>query len=144
MHVTRTARRWVWGVWEVLCSIGPMAVIQVSLKFEDLPTTCRRMAVSYDLDSSAPPASRPALLARRRRRAVLGALTVVSLWPVSNTCLRRCLLVGHRIRDLGPVLRIGVRRDENGDFGAHSWLEIDGCTLDPESVRFATVGSLHG
>ena len=42
-------------------------------------------------------------------------------------------------RGRGTVLRIGVRRDESG-FTAHSWLEIDGRTLDPESARYATLG----
>jgi Transglutaminase-like superfamily len=121
-----------------------MVVIQLSLRFDDLPVTCRRMAVTCDLDSAAPPASRLAVLTQRRRRTVRGALTVAGLWPNGNTCLRRCLLVGYRIRDVGPVLRIGVKRDENGEFGAHSWLEIDGCTLDPTAVQFASVGSLGG
>ncbi|MGH3933153.1 MAG: lasso peptide biosynthesis protein, partial [Pseudonocardiaceae bacterium] len=56
-------------------------------------------------------------------------------------CLRQCLLIGHRLRRLGPVLRIGVKRDANGVFCAHSWLEVEGSTLDPTAAEFAVLGS---
>ncbi len=69
------------------------------------------------------------------------ACLVVSHWPAGDTCLRRCLLIGHRLHRLEPVLRIGVRRDAAGRFSAHSWLEIDGATLDPAASAYAALGS---
>lgn len=137
-------RRWARVVWEVLRALGPMVVIEISLRASDLPATCRRLRVGCDLDSPThpqPPAAVLAVLPRWTRPAVLASLAVVSRWPAGDTCLRRCLLIGHRLRRLGPVLRIGVKRDANGEFSAHSWLEFDGNTLDPTAFEFAPLGS---
>lgn len=101
-----------------------------------------------DLDAAAPPADSagslsPWTLPRWTRPRVQAALLVAERWPAGDTCLRRCLLVGHRLRRLDPVLRIGVRRDETGVFQAHSWLEIAGRSLDAGSDGFATLGRLR-
>jgi hypothetical protein len=126
---------------EVVRAVGAMIVAEVSLRTAGLPATCRRLGVGYDLDSAGPPATAPAVLPRNRRAAVRACLAVVSRWPFGDTCLRRCLLLGHRLRELQPVLRIGVRRDRNGVFSAHSWLESGGRTLDPSASEFAALGS---
>ncbi len=133
-------RRWVLGAWEVFRALGPMVVIEISLRTTDLRATCRRLGVSCELASPALPATELAVLPRRTRRAVRASLVVVSHWPAGDTCLRRCLLVGHRLRKLQPVLRIGVKRDTRGEFSAHSWLEFGGRTLDPTASEFATLG----
>lgn len=133
--------RWTVVAWEVLRALGPMVVIEISLRTSDLPTTCQRLRVCYDLDSLAPPTGVLAVLPRRTRPAVLASRAVVSRWPAGDTCLRQCLLIGHRLRRLGPVLRIGVKRDVNGEFSAHSWLEFGGSTLDPTAFEFAPLGS---
>lgn len=138
------ARRWLLGAVEVGAALGPMAAVEVLLRTSDLPTTCRRLGVGCDLGSAAPPAVEPAVLPRRTRRTILACGLVVSRWPAGDTCLRRCLLVGHRLSRLHPVLRIGVRRDADGRFSAHSWLEIDGRTLDPAAAAFATLGAPAG
>ncbi len=135
------ARRAALGAWEVLRALGPMVVVEVSLRTSDLPATCKRLGVGCALDGAAPPATGLAVLPRRTRRVVLGSLAVVSRWPAGDTCLRRCLLIGHRLRRLEPVLRIGVKRDANGEFCAHSWLEFDGKPLDPMAGEFAALGS---
>lgn len=134
-------RGWALGAWEVLRALVPMVVIEISLRTSDLPATCRRLRVSCDLDSPAPPATELVVLPRRTRRAVVGSLAVVSHWPAGDTCLRRCLLIGHRLRRLEPVLRIGVKRDANREFSAHSWLEFGGSTLDPTAFEFAPLSS---
>ena len=113
--VVRT-RRWVLGAWEVLPALGPMVAIEITLRTSDLPTTCRRLGVGCDLHSPAAPTIEAAVLPRRARRPVLASLVVVSHWPAGDTCLRRCLLIGHRLRRLEPVLRIGVKRDLDGGF----------------------------
>jgi hypothetical protein len=121
-----------------------MIMIECSLRFAGLPTTCRLIGVVCDLESTHEPATQLAVLPRRRRRAAHAAVIVVAHWPAGNTCPRRCLLVGHRLRDLRPVLRIGVRRDAAVKFGAHSWLEIDRRTPEPAAAGFAVLGSRRG
>lgn len=132
---------WVLGTGEALRALATMTVIEASLRVSDLPTTCRRLGVEMDLTGPAPPSAERAVLPRRTRRPVLASLAVVSCWPAGDTCLRRCLLIGHRLRSLRPVLRIGVRRTAEGEFSAHSWLELGGRTLDPTASEFATLGS---
>lgn len=133
--------RWVLAAIELLYALAVMVVIEVSLRTGDLPTTCRRLRVGLDLTSSASPTAQRAVLPWRTRRAVRASLAITSRWPAGDTCLRRCLLIGHRLRNLQPVLRIGVRRTPDGDFSAHSWLEFDGRTLDPTASGFAALGT---
>lgn len=136
----RVASR-VFGMGEALRALATMPVIEASLRVSDLPKTCQLLGVEMDLASPAPLSAERAVLPRWTRRAVLASLVVVSCWPAGDTCLRRCLLIGHRLRSLGPVLRIGVRRTAEGKFSAHSWLEFDGRTLDPTASEFATLGT---
>ncbi len=127
--------------WEFLRALWPMILIEISLRNSDLPRTCRRLRVGCDLESATPPAAQLAVLPRQTRAAVLASLAVVSRWPGGDTCLRQCLLIGHRLRGLGPVLRVGVGRNGDGEFSAHSWLEFGGRTLDPAAFEFAPLGS---
>ena len=128
--------------WELVRAVPPMVFIELSLRMSDLPTTCRRLGLALDLDSGVPAASQAVVLAGRSRRVLRGALIVASHWPAGDTCLRRSLLLGHRLRRSGPVLRIGVKRGSDGAFVAHSWLELDGATFDPSAVDFAVLGSV--
>lgn len=136
--------RWLFGAAEVLRAVATMVVIETCLRTTDLPTTCRRLRLAVDLTSAAPPATARTLLPRHTRRAVRASHAVVSRWPAGDTCLRRCLLVGHRLHGLDPVLRIGVARTADGRFAAHSWLEVGGRTLDPAAAAFATLGPVGG
>lgn len=134
------ARRLLVG-WEVLRALPVLAFIELSLRTGELPRLCRRLALSLDLDSGIPPATTAVVLPRRTRHAVRGSTLAVALWPAGDTCLRRCLVLGHRLRELGPVLRIGVGRGPDGAFAAHSWLELDGATFDSTAAGFAVLGS---
>lgn len=127
------------GSAEVLRAVATMVVIEVRLRTGDLPTTCRRLGVRLDL-ASAEPAGAPAVLPRWSRPAVRVSHALVAVWP-GGSCLRRCLLVGHRLRALDPVLRIGVRRDGDRRFAAHSWLEIGGRCLDPSAADFPALAA---
>lgn len=118
--------------------------IERGLRRSDLPALCHTLGIACDLRSAAPPATEQAILPRNTRTPVIAGQYAVAHWRPGDTCLRRCLVVGRRLRHLGPVLRIGVRRDQAGAFVAHSWLEIDGRTLDPESARYATLGTVTG
>jgi hypothetical protein len=126
---------------ELLRALFWLTRIERGLRRSDLPAVCRLLGIACDVRSAAPPATERAVLPRTTRTPVYACQYAVAHWPPGNTCLRRCLVLGRRLRHLGPVLRIGVRRDESGEFVAHSWLEIDGRTLDPESARYAPLGT---
>ncbi len=57
-------------------------------------------------------------------------------WPFGDTCLRRALVLGQRLRRLDPVLVIGVRHDDGGRLAAHAWLVVDGVALDPLAAQY--------
>ncbi len=118
-----------------------LARIERGLRRDDLPTICHTLRITADLRSATPPATHRAVLPRNTQTPVHACQYAVAHWPPGNTCLRRCLVLGRRLRHLNPVLRIGVRKDGT-EYVAHSWLEIDGRTLDPESARYATLGAV--
>ncbi|HET8643287.1 MAG TPA: lasso peptide biosynthesis B2 protein [Pseudonocardiaceae bacterium] len=136
--------------WEALRALWPLALVEVGLRTSDLTATCRRLRVRCDLASPALPATEPtppaelAVLPAGTVATVRACRAVLARWPGGNTCLRQCLLIGHRLRGLDPVLRIGVRRDRDGSFSAHSWLEIRGRALDPTASEYAALGRTEG
>lgn len=125
---------------EIVRALGPLLFIELTLRTTDLPTTCRRMGFICDLADGRAPAAEEAVLPRRTRAAVLAVDALLARWPFGDTCLRRCLLLGHRLRALEPVLRIGVRRDAHG-FAAHSWLELPDGTLDSTAAEYQVLGA---
>jgi hypothetical protein len=134
-------RRVVLGCWEVALAVVTLSAVEVLLRTRDLPAICRVLGIGYD-PADPHPAGDRARLPRRARRALRAASLVTPRWPGSDTCLRRCLLLGHRLRALDPALRIGVRRDPHGGLAVHSWLEFDGRSLDPTAHRYAPLGAL--
>lgn len=136
-----TLRRRVRFAVEALRARHWLSRIERELRDGDLTVACRTLGIACDLRSAAPPATEPAVLPRNTRTPVIACQYAVARWSAGDTCLRRCLVIGHRLRHLRPVLRIGVRRD-GAAIVAHSWLEIDGRTLDPESSKYATLGTV--
>src|SRR5690348_4475058 len=102
--------------YEMGVAVSLLLVIEASLRRTTLPVTCRRLRVRLDLDGVAPPGGGVPPLPRWALPRVRAARFVSARWPAGDTCLRRCLLLGNRLRDLDPVLRIGVRRDGSGAF----------------------------
>lgn len=131
--VTSALRTLVW-----LCVLSG---IEAALRVSTLPAVCRRLGVGLDLDSAAAAGAGVWSVPRRYEAQVRALLRASRWWPFGDTCLRRCLLLGMLLRNEHPVLRIGIRRDLEGTFGAHSWLEVGDATLDPGSSEFAV---LHG
>lgn len=78
----------------------------------------------------------PAWKSRERLRAVNSLFDV---WPATGTCLRRSLVQGYLLRELRPVLRVGVRHDASGQLLAHAWVEIDGKSLDSASTEYVAL-----
>jgi transglutaminase superfamily protein len=133
-------RRRVRFTYELVRALWWLTRIEIGLRRHTLPEVCRKLGIECDLRSAAPPAIEQVVLPRRTRTAVLACAYAVARWPLGGTCLRRCLVMGRRLRMLDPVLRIGVRRED--ELVVHSWLEIGGRTLDATSAQYATLGNL--
>lgn len=121
--------------------LGALSAIETGLRMSTLPIVCRRLGLTLDLDSPSSSGTDVWQIPRRYEAQVRALLRASRWWPFGDTCLRRCLLLGLLLRRERPVLRIGIRRDAAGTFGAHSWLEVGNATLDPGSANFAV---LHG
>lgn len=133
-------RRRVRFTYELARALWWLTRIEIGLRRHPLPDVCAKLGIECDLRSAAPPATEQVVLPRRTRTAVLACAYAVARWPMGGTCLRRCLVLGRRLRMLDPVLRIGVRRED--DLVVHSWLEIGGRTLDATSAQYATLGTV--
>jgi hypothetical protein len=118
-----------------------LARIELSLRTEELTATCRRVGVRLDLEPAPDLVGGGPVLPARARKSARVVGVVLHRWPWGDTCLRQCLLLGHRLRHLGPTMRIGVRHTEDGSFSAHSWLEIDGRALDQGATLFASLAN---
>lgn len=138
-----TVRRCIGLVLTTARALGTLAVAEVLLRATDLPTTCRALRIALDVSSTAPTRTATVVLPAGSRRAIRVAGAVVARWPFGDTCLRRCLLLGHLLRRTRPVLRIGVQRNA-GRFAAHAWLEIGGITLDASAIEYAALGTVEG
>jgi Transglutaminase-like superfamily len=55
--------------------------------------------------------------------------------PFDVTCLRRSLILGHRLRSLHPLIHVGVQRIE-GRLRAHAWVEVCGYALESGPGRY--------
>lgn len=118
-------RDWV----DTLVALVAVVVTEVGLRVTTLPRLAR--AVGSPLDTgpqSAPPPGRGSLRDRDRRR-LAAARRVSRHWPFGDSCLRVSLVSGYMVRDLHPVLRVGVTKLDGG-VKAHAWLEIGGRSLD--------------
>lgn len=138
-----TARRCIRLVLATARALATLAVAEVLLRVTDLPTTCRALRIALDVSSAAPARTATVVLPAGSRRAIRVAGAVVARWPFGDTCLRRCLLLGHLLRRMRPVLRIGVQRSE-GTFAAHAWLEVGGSAFDVSAVEYAALGTAEG
>lgn len=117
---------------ETAASLGRTAVsallVEGLIRFAPLPRTCRLLGVRL-----GPPAkdtashALPGLDARVSSVATDVARVYTSL-PFPDTCLRRALTAGFRLRHLEPRLVLGVQK--GAAFRAHAWLEVGGQVLD--------------
>ena len=115
-------------------------VVEVGLRVTTLPRLARLLRVRLDLQDPGAVLDDPPVLPGWARRPARATAVVLAHRPFRDTCLRRCLVLGSRLRGLHPVLRIGVRRSGTGRWEAHSWLEVDGRALDPSYGGYSTFG----
>lgn len=132
-HVSGATRR------EYVIAIFLACVSEVAVRTLSLKRTARLMRVDL---APASAALKPAVetmppWAWHRYRVVQH---LMARWPVDGVCLRQSLVLGNRLRELHPVLKLGVRR-EAGVIQAHAWLEVDGLSLDATSHSFAELST---
>jgi Transglutaminase-like superfamily len=113
-------------------SLGRTAVsallVEGLIRFTPLPRTCRLLGVRLGPTADdAVTRTNPGLDARVSSIATEVARVYTSL-PLPDTCLRRALTAGFRLRHLQPRLVLGVRK--GAAFRAHAWLEVGGQVLD--------------
>ena len=126
---------------EVVVVLFLAAYVEIGLRRWTLPELARRLRVRLDLTSDPAPLPEQIVLPSGVKGSMEAVYGVLRRWPWGDTCLRRALLLGHRLSWLDPTLRIGVRRDGDGEIGAHAWLEIGGRCIDPEASEFVAFGA---
>lgn len=101
-------------------------VVEVGLRLSTLPRLTHLLGIrlAHDCESDQKPDSGnpPGLPVTWIRPRALAVNRVFRHWPFEGTCLRRALVLGHRIRRLDPALLIGVRHDDSGAVAAHAVL----------------------
>jgi len=127
---------------QFLAALAVAFVVEVGLWISTLPRLTKlfgiRLAGEHD---DEPTRQAPDVAPEWFRRRSAEVHRVLRHWPFGDTCLRRSLILGQRIRRLDPVLVIGVRHDEHGKLAAHAWLTVGGVALDALAEQYAP---LHG
>jgi hypothetical protein len=109
-----------------------IVVVEVLVRRVSLPRLSGMLGVPVDLGPRAGDAEQLPLheLPDQARRQLRCTRRVADAWPFSHgPCLRRALVGGHLLRDLGPSVRLGVARTGD-ELLAHAWLEIGGRPLE--------------
>ena len=93
--------------------------------------------------ASTPRAADPAELQSAERLARLAAIAG-RRGAIAATCLRQSLLLHFllRRRGLGPELKLGVRKHD-GNFDAHSWVELQGQPLAQDGLDHVELARPH-
>lgn len=126
-------------VTQALATVVTAARVEWLLRRHDLPSTVSKLGLRFGQATPVSLTERTALPTWAVRRARL-ALLLLRAWPFGDTCLRKSLVIGNRLRSLTPELFIGVRSDgERRDISAHAWLRISGIDIDPTSVDYAVL-----
>lgn len=106
------------------------ALAEVAVRTRPLAWSARRFGVRLHQDSDATNALLPQLSGRGQRAVRAVRRLSPRIYGSERGCLRRSLVLGHHLRAHEPVMRIGVRRDDEGAFSAHAWIELDGTAID--------------
>jgi Transglutaminase-like superfamily len=115
-----------------LRALSVIVVVELLIRWVPLPRLSRVLGVRINLEPAPAESERlPATeLPPRARRQLRCTRRVADAWPFSQgPCLRRALVGGHLLRDLGPSVRLGVGR-AGDSLHAHAWLELDDRPLE--------------
>jgi hypothetical protein len=122
-------------------------VVEGGLRFSTLPRLARLLGIQLSQDNQSEQqqdsALPPGLQVTWIRRRAVAVTRVFRHWPFDDTCLRRALVLGQRIRRLGPTLVIGVRHNDSGVLEAHAWIVVAGVALDPLANQYEALRDLR-
>lgn len=110
------------------CCTAVVAVgVEMLLRLGSLPRTCRILGI--ELGPSKPASGQtPSLAQDRAARVHRDVEWVYCRLGLPDSCLRRSLTAGFRLRAHRPQLVIGVKKGETLD--AHAWILADGLIID--------------
>lgn len=123
-------------------------IVEAGLRFGTVPRLARTLGIQMNQDqdfelrpNAAKPDDLPTLWMIRKRH--LAVTRVFRHWPFGDTCLRRALVLGQRLRHLDPVLMIGVKHNDSGSLQAHAWIAVAGIALDPLAAQYEAFRDFH-
>ena len=129
VEATRAAKACLTAIW-----------VEILLRTLPLTRCCRLLGIApphapATVRALSPDASRLSAVDRAVRRAYARSL-------LPDTCLRRALTQGTLLRELGPTLRLGVRKSGT-ELLAHAWIEFAGHPLTPTGAERLGEGQAH-
>lgn len=128
---------------QFLAALGVAVVVEVGLSSSTLPRLTKLFGIRLAGEGDEPTGQAPDVAPEWFWRRSAAVHSVLRHWPFGDTCLRRSLILGQRIRRLDPVLVIGVRHDEHGKLAAHAWLTVGGVALDSLAEQYAPLRGLN-
>jgi hypothetical protein len=124
----------------IACAFAVAAGVEIGLRSLRLPRLCRLLGVPLDTSATPEVVAGTVVVPPWAQRRLAATRRALAHSPFGDSCLRVALVGGFMVRQLEPVLKIGVAK-QGGDVRAHAWLEIGGLSLDPGSVDFLAVES---
>jgi hypothetical protein len=129
---------------QFLAALAVAVIVEAGLPISTLPRLTKLFGIRLAGEGDYEPTGQaPAVSPEWFRRRSAAVHRVLRHWPFGDTCLRRSLILGQRIRRLDPVLVIGVRHDEHGKLAAHAWLTVGGVALDTLAEQYAPLRGLN-
>lgn len=117
-----------------VCALALLA--EIAVKVSSLPRLARALGIEL---ADRPPRSRrpaPPMDSATLDNKARMVDRVYRHWPRADSCLRRALVLGFRIRAARPVLRIGVAREQD-EIRAHAWIEAGGRVIGSQAGDWA-------
>jgi hypothetical protein len=128
---------------QAFCLIIGIRLALKTMRFVTLRAALARLAAAGHTSRRQMPANE-----EEQQRTVWAVRTAARAFPAISTCLTNALAAHVLLARRGYVsnLRIGVTRDDKGDFTAHAWLEQEGEILigGDWSAGFTPMPALNG
>lgn len=116
---------------EVIRTLVLAVAAELAVRLLPLPRALRAFGATFDVGAAAAsPSNDLSSLPAWAQRKVACVFLVMDAWPGDGVCLRRSLVLAHRLRGLRPRLVIGVQR-EAGSVTAHAWIVAGGVAIEP-------------